>query len=623
MPGVLLRLRDAGRLVQIEFGDLQDATTAELEHALLLAGAQPQLGGYVLSAIQFRRSATDIARLLRGFDVELDSGVEQLLQTQLHELRERRAAERDVRRLTPAEVQDRLGASGRFRRTMTIQQIENLGELLTLLHGANFSVPGAGKTSTLLATYECLRDEGRVDRLLVLAPKNAFISWDEEVESCYTPEGKPVLRRLTGGLAGVKRALAEDPEIALITYQLLPNVAEEVKSWSAQHRTHVALDESHRIKSGWSAVTASAVLELADMAKRRDLMSGTPLPQSAEDLRPQFEFLWPGQRILPDFRILSEAPPAQIEEVAHAVRPLYVRTTKDELHLPELHLNHPPVELGPLQRELYDLLRSEAARVASDMRVHDVRFYRALGRHVMRLLQAAVNPMLLTHGELVEQGDLEPVPEGARVWELLRELARYEQPAKVSWVLERTHDLVKRERKVVIWTQFVMNVRSLERLLADHGAVVLYGQVPTGDEDDPDTREYRIRAFHEDPDVKVMIANPAAAGEGISLHHACHHAIYLDRSFNAAHYLQSVNRIHRLGSVFEPVVEIPEALDTIDGRVAQRLHTKVSAMSKVLNDPGLAALAYDPLDVREEFGAGIEPDDVEAILEHLHGDAES
>jgi SNF2 family DNA or RNA helicase len=172
---------------------------------------------------------------------------------------------------------------------------------------------------------------------------------------------------------------------------------------------------------------------------------------------------------------------------------------------------------------------------------------------------------------------------------------------------------------VLIWTQFVMNVLSLEKLLAHHGAVVLYGAIPTGEERDPDTREGRIRRFHDDPDCKVMIANPAAAGEGISLHIACHRAIYLDRSFNAAHYLQSVDRIHRLGlpADVRPEVEILEARGTIDSRVATRLLKKIEAMATILNDHGLAALAYDPADVEEDFAAGIEPEDIDEILDHL------
>jgi len=508
-------------------------------------------------------------------------------------------------------------------RQLTDEQERNLGQLLALRHGANFSVPGAGKTTTLLAGYEALRARGQVDRLLVVAPKNAFLSWEDEVALCFPDENtRPVLTRLVGGRQGVGTRLLDDPEIALITYQLLPNTLDLVKAWARRHRMHVALDESHRVKAGYSGVLASAALELAEVAERRDILSGTPLPHAPEDLRPQLDFLWPGQRILPELRVIAESPPDVIEQVERGIRPLYVRTTKSELDLPELIPVPRLIELGPLQRELYELLRSEAARAASGMRLHDKRFFRLLGGQVVRLLQAASNPMLLTQGELVPRSDLEPTPQGARAWELLRELARYEQPAKVAHAVARADEIVNAGERVLIWSGFILNLTSLERLLAEHQPVVLYGSVPTGPSDDPDTREGRIRRFHEDPECRVMIANPAACGEGISLHRACHHALYLDRSFNAAHYLQSVDRIHRLGlpKGVEPRVEILEAADSIDQRVAQRLKAKIDAMARVLDDPGLAALAYDPEDVVEEFEGGIELDDLEEIMDHITAD---
>ena len=46
--------------------------------------------------------------------------------------------------------------------------------------------------------------------------------------------------------------LDSDPEIVLVTYQLLPNVIEVIKAWARRHRIHVALDESHRTKAGYS-----------------------------------------------------------------------------------------------------------------------------------------------------------------------------------------------------------------------------------------------------------------------------------------------------------------------------------------------------------------------------------
>jgi hypothetical protein len=38
------------------------------------------------------------------------------------------------------------------------------------------------------------------------------------------------------------------------------------------------------------------------------------------------------------------------------------------------------------------------------------------------------------------------------------------------------------------------------------------------------------------------------------LHKVCQNAIYVDRTFNAAHFLQSEDRIHRLGQVHSPTI---------------------------------------------------------------------
>lgn len=605
---------------EVVFDGAADGDVADLAHVVMASGGLPSPDGFVMPVLAFRRAAVDIAAQLRdlGGRVELEAAVERLLRTHLDEIRARRAAESDDP-LEPAAVLTTVAGTNRFDRALTTEQVRDLRWLLRLRHGANFSVPGAGKTAAALAIYEALRGEGAVDRLLVVAPKNAFLAWEDETARCYGAAA-PQLSRLTGGRDGVAAALAADPEIALVSYQLLPNVSDLVTAWARRHTTHVVLDESHRVKGGHGGVIAAAALALSEIAVRRDILSGTPLPQAPEDLRGQLDFLWPGHRIMPDLRVVAEAPETLLEEVERAVRPLYVRTTKDELGLPPLSGPRPLlIELGPLQRELYEVLRSEAARAAAGIASRDRQFFRLLGRHVVRLLQAAVNPMLLTQGALVDRAELELPPEGVRAWELLRDLARFEQPAKVARAVERADEVVNDGGKVLIWSSFVLNLTSLEQLLARHNPVVLYGQVATGPADDPDTREGRILRFHEDDACRVMIANPAACGEGISLHRACHHAIYLDRSFNAAHFLQSVDRIHRLGLPPDQIttVEVIEARGTIDQRVSQRLAAKIEAMARILNDRGLAAMAYDPDDVIEEFPAGLEPEDVEEVIDHL------
>ena len=112
-----------------------------------------------------------------------------------------------------------------------------------------------------------------------------------------------------------------------------------------------------------------------------------------------------------------------------------------------------------------------------------------------------------------------------------------------------------------------------------------------------------------------MIANPAAASEGISLHRVCHHAIYLDRNFNAAQYLQSEDRIHRLGLAKDQLthLDIVECIGTIDETVRVRLETKVNAMAHILEDSSLNISAL--VDSEDEPDtASLDLGDIQALL---------
>ena len=195
---------------------------------------------------------------------------------------------------------------------------------------------------------------------------------------------------------------------------------------------------------------------------------------------------------------------------------------------------------------------------------------------------------------------------------------------KLRYVLQRARSLAREGKKVLIWSTFVENVEHIAHSLQDLGAVYIHGGVDAGDENDDETREGKIRLFHDDPNVMVMVANPAAAGEGISLHMICHHAIYLDRSFNAAQYLQSEDRIHRLGLPFDQdtIIEIVECVGTVDETVRQRLEFKVGQMAAALNDSGLtiSPVPIVPDEEDEGYGAGgLDEGDVRALLAALGG----
>ena len=503
--------------------------------------------------------------------------------------------------LAAEALHERLEYAG-FARELSAQQVRNVTRMAALPAAATFSVPGAGKTTEALAWFAQRAEEG--DRLLVIAPKNAFAAWDEQVAECM-PHLEAEFIRLRGGRDRIAWALAGDPRFMLITYQQLTRVQDVIAAHLAEHRSFVFLDESHRIKAGTGAASGRAVLRLSHLPAGKLILSGTPMPQATTDLVPQFRFLYPEVQARP-------------EDVVDLMRPVYVRTTKSELGLKEVTRNLVRLEMAPVQAELYQLMRHEVAREAAQaLSRQSKQAFRALGRSVARLLQFVSNPSLLAS----EIGFAHPA-------KLAAVLAEGEGP-KLEYVLRRARHLARAGHKTLIWSSFVRNVEYLSSRLADVGAVYIHGGVDAGDEDDDETREGKIKRFHDDPTIRVMVANPAAASEGVSLHRVCHHAIYLDRTFNAAHYLQSEDRIHRFGldPAQDTFIEIVECVGTVDETVRNRLGFKISQMWTALNDPALSPdpIPIDPADMEgvdeEEFTTGLAREDIRALVEDLSKEA--
>jgi hypothetical protein len=486
-----------------------------------------------------------------------------------------------------------------FGRSLKAHQIRNIRRLAALPAAATFSVPGAGKTTEALATFAYRRQAG--DRLLVIAPKNAFAAWDEQLKECFPAEQREFVRLRGGNIA---RSLNDDPPFMLVSYQQVPRSRDLITQHLAKHRVHVFLDESHRIKAGPSRLTANAVLSVSQLPVGKLVMSGTPMPQAVDDLLPQFSFLYPEVQ-------------AAADTVIERMRPVYVRTNKAELGLREPTLLAKSVAMSPLQRELYGYMKSEVARQAALYLNDQGRgAFRSLGRSVTRLLMFVSHPALLSR-------EIDQAHPG-----LLAAVVAEGKGPKLSYVLHRARELARDGNKVLIWTSYRHNVEYIAASLQDLGAVYIHGSVDAGDEDDDGTREGRIKLFHDDTNVRVMVANPAAASEGVSLHKVCHHAIYLDRTFNAAHFLQSMDRIHRLGlpPEQETTIEIVECADSVDQTVGLRLLSKINAMAAALNDPSLR-IDPIPMDIQladddEWSDRGLDADDVQALLRDLRNDGE-
>ncbi|MCK2213361.1 DEAD/DEAH box helicase [Actinomadura sp. ATCC 31491] len=494
-------------------------------------------------------------------------------------------------------------------------QLRDLNRLTQLRHGANFSVPGAGKTTVTYALHDQERRRGRVNRLLVVAPLSAFDAWEEEAHSIFEPN--LTIARWRGGAA-------PDADVVLINYQKLTGAVNPLSAWMSRRSVHLVVDEAHRAKRGATGQWGRALLALAPLAARRDILTGTPAPNHPKDLAALLQILWPnGERAieLPRRALLTDPPAEAIAAVNDVIRPLYVRTTKEELGLPDVSFKVEPVALRPIQQGIYDaMLDLYSGKFSLDRR--DSAMFAQMGEVTMYLLQGASSPRLLSNTADPARAYRYPslaIPPGSRLAKLLEDYPDHEIPAKFQRAIQIISQNAEAGKKTLVWSNFPHNLIHLEMHLGRLQPALVYGAIPSA-EDAPDglrTREREIRRFRYDPDCMVLLANPQAMSEGVSLHYVCHDAIYIDRTFNAGQYLQSLDRIHRLGleDGITTNITILVSAGTIDVSVDNRVAEKTRRLARMLADPALVQMAL-PDD--EEYGEPLEDlGDIEAILAHL------
>src|SRR5207244_11549105 len=117
-----------------------------------------------------------------------------------------------------------------------------------------------------------------------------------------------------------------------------------------------------------------------------------------------------------------------------AIRPLYVRTTKDELGLPTVELRPVTARLGPLQRAIYDAMLNRYAGMF-DLDRRDGAMFAQMGEVAMYLLQAASSPRWLSvnadPGHAYRYPPL-AIPAGSRLAQLVEDYGDHEVPAKIA-----------------------------------------------------------------------------------------------------------------------------------------------------------------------------------------------
>jgi SNF2 family DNA or RNA helicase len=488
-------------------------------------------------------------------------------------------------------------------------------------NACNFSVPGSGKTSIVYGAYAFLKSLKSneiesfgepLDRMIVIGPLSSFAPWKTEYKKCFGIN--PSIRRLSE-LTPEERRLylrgSPKEEITLMSYQTMANHQDDIEFYlrNSSHNVMMVVDEAHRIKNINEGIWSSAALKLSKFASSRVILTGTPAPNGYIDLINLFEFIWPNKRILgfslTHLKAMDDNKYHQgIKKLINNLKPYFVRIRKEDLNLPEPIFYEPlVVEMGTYQRRIYDYILEQfvdsyknSAGFSNKSEIFKAK--------IIRLRQAASNINLLT--KAIDRADIQlqyeesSLTDDPEVIQLIKDYRTLETPAKFISARNIVEEIISKEEKVIIWVNFVQNMIELKNYLMESGieSELLYGEIPTEDDEEGKllTREKIIREFHNpNSSYKVLIANPQAVGESISLHEACSNAIYLEKDYNAANYLQSIDRIHRYGLPPEAKVEyyFLESESSIDQEISERLMEKHAVLKKVIDEHDIPVLSLD------------------------------
>ena len=232
---------------------------------------------------------------------------------------------------------------------------------------------GLGKSVITLTAMKKLLDEGKISRVLVVAPlRVARDTWPEEIRKWDH------LKDLTysvavGSVAERRAALRQDVQVHIINRE---NVVWMMESGLSLSYDMIVVDELSSFKS-WQSKRFRALLRLRPSVSRIVGLTGTPTGNGLIDLFAEYRVLDLGERLgrfigryreayfVPDKRnanqVFSWKPrPGAEEEIYRKISDITVSMKSvDYLKMPECLMNIVPVHMDEKERKQYETLKEE------------------------------------------------------------------------------------------------------------------------------------------------------------------------------------------------------------------------------------------------------------------------
>ncbi len=417
-----------------------------------------------------------------------------------------------------------------------------------------FDEQGIGKTVTTLASFDVLKRRGETDCLVIICPVTMMGGWKKEIEK-FLPNKYCV--KVVEGSADEKRKVVLSPyDILICNFESVPPFLVVLKAILGSKKATLAVDESFNVKNK-EAYRSQAVHELRNYCVKGFVMCGTPAPNSAVDVINQFDIADSGYTFAGFVPPTDEAERVRIINERIEQRGAYARRLKEHVlpYLPDKRFNLMQVILSGRQALLYEEARGKLELSLKSM--DNATFKRSLASYFQQrsaLLQICACPE-----------SIDPTFS--------------EDSAKLILLDEWVDRIVVREgRKLIIWSFYRASLERILERYKQYSPILLDGSSSARD------RAEAVEKFQNNPDVRICVANPAAAGAGVTLHSASD-AAYVSFSNQAAHFLQSIDRIHRRGQQAKDVnYYLLVCKNTIEETEVKRLREKEVRQHELLGD---------------------------------------
>ena len=414
-----------------------------------------------------------------------------------------------------------------------------------------FDEQGLGKSKMVIDALCSNIEEKKIDGAIIICKKSLLTTWKNEI--LKHSHLFPIIFSGTKSTRG--RSLLTFGHFYIINYETLIQDLELIMLLLKHKNFAIVLDESQKIKNP-EAKTTKAILTLRNSAKKKIIITGTPIANKPEDIWSQFFFLDDGKLLGNDFKEFRKKYTVKLkgkesldmyhdslQDLREKIDQVSIRRTKDVLELPAKKYEDIFVDLTQKQREIYDTAKEELyCEIKGEDGSHIIDHIENYLVKLLRLTQIASNPSLI-----IEDYD--------------------EDPSKFIKLDEVVKNIMEQNEKVIIWTSFRRNIRILRNRYKHLGALMIFGEISI------EERDVAITKFMNNTENRILVANPSAAKEGLTLT-AANNAIYLDRTFKMDDYLQSQDRIHRISQLKKCSIIKLIARNTIDEYTDEILEKK-------------------------------------------------